>query len=170
MAWAQGDFMRINEPMVPPFPISDYGTGCMGAISALSGLYHRSTKGGSWHGKASLLAYDLLLFRVGLYPDLIQEEMRSQLSSEFLALTHSHSVDQIGKAARDMMMKQEGVKELFDEKYRETWWCENYGEDVSVVRPVVEIEGLEIGFVRGSRPNGMDAASWEFGVSKDFKR
>jgi crotonobetainyl-CoA:carnitine CoA-transferase CaiB-like acyl-CoA transferase len=49
--------MGLDEPVVPPFPILDYGTGCMGAIA---GLYHRATKGGSWHGKVSLLEYDLL--------------------------------------------------------------------------------------------------------------
>lgn len=54
--------MGLGEPVVPPFPISDYGAGCMGAIAALSGLHHRATRGGSWHGKVSLLQYDLLLF------------------------------------------------------------------------------------------------------------
>ena len=171
VAWAQGKFMGLDEPIVPPFPISDYGTGCMGAITALSGLYHRSTKGGSWHGKVSLLSYDLLLFHVGVYPEHVQAAMRSSLTPEFAALKHSHSVDQIGKAAKEMMMAMPEVKELFDEeKYRETWWSEKYGEDVSVVRPVVEIDGLEIGWVRGSRPNGSDAAEWEFEEGKDFQR
>lgn len=96
--------------------------------------------------------------------------MRSQLSPEFLALTHSHSVDQISKAAREMMMTRESAKGLFDKKYLETWWSQKYNEDVSVVRPVVEIEGVEIGFVRGSRPNGMDSASWEFESGSDFRR
>jgi crotonobetainyl-CoA:carnitine CoA-transferase CaiB-like acyl-CoA transferase len=61
--------MGLNKPGFPPFPISDNGTGCIGAIAALTDLYHRTTKGGSWHGKISLLQYDLLLFRVGLYSE-----------------------------------------------------------------------------------------------------
>lgn len=68
IAWAQGLAMGIGEPMVPPFPMSDYGTGIMGAIAALTGIYKRATIGGSWWGGASLVAYDIYLFRLGMYP------------------------------------------------------------------------------------------------------
>ncbi|KAK2789163.1 hypothetical protein FQN53_002388 [Emmonsiellopsis sp. PD_33] len=67
IAWAQGHLMGLDTPAIPPFPISDYSTGCMGAIAALTGLYHRATTGGSWHGKVSLMQYDLILFAVGQY-------------------------------------------------------------------------------------------------------
>lgn len=40
LTWAQGGFMSLSEPVVPPFPVSDYGTGCIGAIAALLGLYY----------------------------------------------------------------------------------------------------------------------------------
>ena len=160
--------MGLDEPVVPPFPISDYGTGCMGAIAALSGLYKRATQGGSWHGKVSLVQYDLLLFKAGLYPHSVQEEIREHLTPEFSALRHSHSVDQISKAARVMMMAR--FPELFDERYCEAWYSEMYGDVVCAVRPVVEIEGLEIGFVRGSRPNGSDAPTWGFGSGGDYRR
>ena len=61
--------MGIQEPMVPPFPMSDYGTGIMGAIVALLGVLERSRKGGSWWGGVSLVGYDMFLFRLGMYPD-----------------------------------------------------------------------------------------------------
>ena len=41
--------MDLEEPVVPPFPMSDYGTGCAGAIAALMGLYKEATQGGA-HG------------------------------------------------------------------------------------------------------------------------
>ena len=32
--------MNPDEPVIPPFPMSEYGTGCAGTIAALSlGLY-----------------------------------------------------------------------------------------------------------------------------------
>jgi crotonobetainyl-CoA:carnitine CoA-transferase CaiB-like acyl-CoA transferase len=68
IAWAQGLAMGMEEPMVPPFPMSDYGTGIMGAIAAMTGIWKRATGGGSWWGGSSLMAYDLFLFRLGLYP------------------------------------------------------------------------------------------------------
>ena len=46
VAWAQGEFMGLNEPVVPPFPMSDYGTGLMGAVAALEGLFYRARDGG----------------------------------------------------------------------------------------------------------------------------
>ncbi|KJK91883.1 hypothetical protein H633G_04208 [Metarhizium anisopliae BRIP 53284] len=162
VAWEQGRFMGLDEPIVPPFPISDYGTGCIGAIAALTGLYHRATRGGSWHGMASLLHYDLLLFKVGLLPRHVQEELRRQAGPEFLALRHAHSVDQIsGTALR--RMRQLFPEFVDDARYLDHWYSEGYKANVSAVLPVVEIEGLDISFQRASRPNGSNEASWDAG-------
>ncbi|KAH7353710.1 CoA-transferase family III domain-containing protein [Plectosphaerella cucumerina] len=161
VAWAQGKFMGLDEPVVPPFPISDYGTGCMGAIAAMSGLYHRATKGGSWHGKASLLQYDLLLFRVGLLPEEVQQRLRDEAGEDFFALRHAHSVDHIsGVALRQMRKNFPGFVD--HPRYLDHWYSEGYGREVAAVKPVVEIEGLEISFRRASRPNGADEATWVF--------
>lgn len=158
--------MGLNEPVVPPFPISDYGTGCMGAIAALTGLYHRATTGGSWHGKVSLMHYDLLLFKAGKYPEWLQEDLRQRVGPEFLALTHSNSVDQISGTAMRSMQKQ--FPELFDRtKLCEAWHSEAYKTTVVVVKPVVEIDGVEVGFQRASRPNGSDSPTWDFDTIRE---
>ncbi len=158
--------MKLNEPVVPPFPISDYGTGCIGAIAALSGLYNRATKGGSWHGKVSLLHYDLLPFKVGQYPEEVQEQIHANCNKTFLALRHNHSVDHISGTALSTMQKS--FPQLFDDKYCQKWFSNAYGADIRIVKPVVEISGVEIGFQRASRPNGSDVASWDFSGDDDF--
>jgi crotonobetainyl-CoA:carnitine CoA-transferase CaiB-like acyl-CoA transferase len=171
IAWAQGQFMGLSTPVVPPFPISDYGTGCMGAIAALSGLYHRAKTGGSYHGKASLMHYDLLLFAVGQYSAEVQEELRASQPPEFFKLRHCDSVDRISSTVL------KGMQERFPHLYAsageqlegrqplvEKWFSRAYNADVEVVRPIAAIEGVENQFVRASRPNGVDRASWE-----DFK-
>lgn len=160
--------MGLDEPVVPPFPISDYGTGCMGAIAALTGLYHRTTRGGSWHGKTSLLQYDMLLFKVGLLPAEVQDELRRQAGDEFLALRHAHSVDQISGTALRQMRKT--FPDFVDNpRYLDHWYSKGYGNEVSAVKPVVEIDGLDIGFRRASRPNGTDQPSWDFGQNGDYR-
>ncbi len=160
--------MGLDEPVVPPFPISDYGTGCMGAIAALSGLLNRATSGGSWHGKTSLMHYDLLLFKAGEYSSEIQERLRAQAGRDFLALRHSHSVDQIsGTALRRIQELFPGV--FNNDRILEAWYSGGYGAVMVAVKPVVEIEGVNIGFKRASRPNGTDAATWEFGEEKDYR-
>ncbi len=170
VAWEQGRFLGLDEPVVPPFPISDYGTGCMGAVAALVGLYHRTTRGGSWHGKASLLHYDLLLFKVGTLPTQVQQQLRDAVvGPEVRALRHAHSVDQISGATLRQM--RAAFPEFVDNpKYLDRWWSAAYGADVAAVKPVVEIDGLDISFQRASRPNGSDAPTWDFGVEQDYRK
>ena len=160
--------MGLNAPVVPPFPISDYGTGCMGAIAALTGLYHRSKHGGSYHAKASLVHYDLLLFAVGQYPSNIQDTLRSSLDPEFLKLRHYDSVDRISATALRGM--EDRFPHLFispnrtnsnEEPYTEEWFSQAYSARIEVVRPVAEIAGIDNSFKRASRPNGNDRPCWE---------
>lgn len=205
--------MGLDEPVVPPFPISDYGTGCMGAIAALTGLYRRATEGGSWHGRVSLLQHDILLFKMGRYPESVQKMLLAPSPSplplsmtetngqvvngpvghgktnrdgvaarptpsqgggtaspggstatatlDFWAMRHSHSVDQISKAAMRWMRAR--YPNFFEDELPgmlDRWQSAAYGAEVVVVQPVVQIEGLELGFVRASRPNGSDEAGW----------
>lgn len=158
--------MGLSEPVIPPFPISDYGTGAMGAIAALTGLYHRAVSGGSWHGKVSLMHYDLLLFSMGQYLDAVQDDLRSRQGVEFFKLRHNHSVDQIsGTVLRSM---RELYPWLFDgERGRERWVSGKWDGELSVIKPVAKIEALEMSFQRASRPNGSDRPVWEFGVEGD---
>ena len=160
--------MGLNEPVVPPFPISDYGTGCMGAIAAMTGLYYRATRGGSWHGMTSLLQYDLLLFKVGILSIDVQDELRNLAGDEFLSLRHAHSVDQIsGTALRQM---RRNFPDFVDRpEYLDHWYSNGYKALVSTVKSVVEIDGLDIGFKRASRPNGTDSPTWDFGDEMDYR-
>ena len=119
VAWAQGRFMaeptsdsppdsspkldgssaRVPEPVVPPFPMSDYGTGCLGSIAALTGLYRRATEGGSWACRTSLVQYDLFLQSLGPYPAPARRQLRRAHDAAFFRLRHSDSVDVVGAAA-----------------------------------------------------------------------
>lgn len=160
--------MGLSTPVVPPFPISDYGTGCMGAIAALTGLYHRAKTGGSYHGKASLMHYDLLLFAMGQYPVEVQEELRKVQPPEFFKLRHCDSVDRISSTVL------KGMQERFPHLYKpagsesegrkpltELWSSRAYGADIEIVKPVVAIGGVDNQFARSSRPNGFDKPAWE---------
>ncbi|PWY86799.1 CAIB/BAIF family enzyme [Aspergillus heteromorphus CBS 117.55] len=164
IAWAQGEFMGLSTPVVPPFPISDYGTGCMGAIAALTGLYHRANQGGSYHAKASLMHYDLLLFAVGKYSDAVQDKMRAAQPADFFNLRHCDSVDRISSTVLKIM--QRGFPHLYEgpggpAALTETWFSHAYNADIEVVRPIADIDGVDNRFFRASRPNGADRASWE---------
>ncbi|KAJ5444199.1 uncharacterized protein N7458_008071 [Penicillium daleae] len=173
VAWAQGQFMGLDNPVVPPFPISDYGTGCMGAIAALSGLYHRAKTGGSYHGKASLMHYDLLLFAMGQYPAEVQEKLRAAQPADFFKLRHCDSVDRISSTVLKGMQTRfphlyvpaGSASKANQQALTESWFSKAHNTDIEVVRPVAVVQGVDNQFVRASRPNGSDRASWE-----DFKQ
>ncbi|KAI0480404.1 CoA-transferase family III [Xylariaceae sp. FL0804] len=99
VAWEQGRFMGLDEPVVPPFPMSDYGTGCLGAAAALTGLYRRATRGGSWICRTSLSQYNNFLFSLGPYPAEVQAHLRRTHDADFFALRHADSVDEVGHRA-----------------------------------------------------------------------
>jgi crotonobetainyl-CoA:carnitine CoA-transferase CaiB-like acyl-CoA transferase len=159
VAWAQGEFMGLNEPVVPPFPMSDYGTGCMGAIAALTGLWRRAKEGGSWVGRTSLCQYDAFLMGLGLYGEDVQDRVRRDHDEDFFALRHADSVDEVsGRALKSM---RRAHPELFDQRVMQKAWSKGFGEEISWCRSPVTIEGLRVGFERASRPNGFDAPTWE---------
>ncbi len=159
VAWAQGKFMGLDEPVVPPFPMSDYGTGCMGAIAALTGLLRRATEGGSWVGRTSLCQYDIFLLQLGLYDDAVQEKIRQEHDRTFFDLRHADSVDEVGgRALRSMKVAH---PELFDKRLMQTAYSKGYQEEISWCRSPVTIEGLRVGFDRASRPNGFDPPTWD---------
>ncbi|KAF9690838.1 hypothetical protein EKO04_011099 [Ascochyta lentis] len=159
VAWAQGHAMGLQEPVVPPFPMSDYGTGCMGTIAALVGLYRRAKSGGSYIGTTSLVQYDIYLLQLGLYDDEMMAKLRQEHDAEFFGLRHHDSVDEVGKRALKTMRRTH--PELFEPRHMQACFSKAFNAEVKTIKPVVDIEGYWNGFLRSSRPNGYDQASWD---------
>ena len=159
VAWHQGLAMGLNEPVVPPFPMSDYGTGCLGTIAALVGLYKRAKVGGSYIGTTSLSQYDIYLLELGVYDKELMAQLRGQHDQEFFNLRHNDSVDEVGKRALKSMRRVH--PELFEPRHMHECFSTGFNAKVRTVKPVIEIEGTWNGFLRSSRPNGFDAATWD---------
>ncbi|KAK0748694.1 CoA-transferase family III domain-containing protein [Apiosordaria backusii] len=171
VAFAQGKFMGLGEePVVPPFPMSDYGTGALGSVAALMGIYKRATEGGSWVGRTSLVQYDIYLQKLGLLPEQEQERLRETFKGDggFFDLRHSDSVDEVGRRALRGMRgvvpflfdDDDGGKKLMNEGY-----SKGFGGVVRWPREAVEIEGVRVGHVRVARPNGWDTGREKGGKS-----
>ncbi|KAI0099671.1 CoA-transferase family III [Nemania sp. FL0031] len=159
VAWEQGSFMGLDEPVVPPFPMSDYGTGSLGTIVALAGLYRRATEGGSWICRTSLSQYNLFLLSLGLYPAEVQDDLRRRHDPQFFALRHSDSVDEVGKRALHSIRKLH--PSLFTSDLMQSAYSVGFGGVVSWPKEALEVQGLRIGYVRATRPNGFDTPTWE---------
>jgi hypothetical protein len=158
VAWEQGHFMGLNEPVIPPFPMSDYGTGILGCVAAMAGIYLRAQHGGSWICRTSLCQYDLFLLSLGQYPRDIQERLRRTHDASFFDLRHNDSVDEVGKRALKSMKKLH--PELFRQAMMHTAWSEGYSAEVKWPKEAISIEGLKVKHTRTTRPNGHDKPTW----------
>ncbi|KAK0623026.1 CoA-transferase family III [Immersiella caudata] len=158
VAWAQGEFMGVNAPVVPPFPMSDYGTGALGAVAAMAGLYRRATEGGSWICRTSLCQYDVFLMNQGLLPETEQRRLRKVHDDAFFKLRHHDSVDEVGRRALASLRRV--VPHLFDSALMQQAESTGFGGVVAWPKEAIKVEGLRVGHLRAARPNGFDEASW----------
>ncbi|KAK1756177.1 formyl-CoA:oxalate CoA-transferase [Echria macrotheca] len=159
VAWAQGKFMGLDEPVVPPFPMSDYGTGALGCVAAMIGLYNRATQGGSWICRTSLCQYDIFLMGLGPLPQGEQRRLRKVHDAGFFDLRHSDSVDEVGRRALQSLRRV--VPHLFRRELMQKAWSTGFDGVLAWPKEAIEVEGLKVGHLRASRPNGFDRPSWE---------
>ncbi|KAK8138904.1 hypothetical protein PG984_002284 [Apiospora sp. TS-2023a] len=160
VAWEQGWFMGLEEPVVPPFPVSDYATGILGTIAALAALHRRAVSGGSWIARTSLAQYDLfLLHALGPYPPEVQEHLWDAHDRDFFALRHSDSVDEV--SARALRSMKRLYPELFRDDMLHKAFSPGFGGEVAWPKEPLRVAGVTIGHVRPTRPNGYDAPSWD---------
>ncbi|KAI1777912.1 CoA-transferase family III [Hypoxylon cercidicola] len=159
VAWEQGRFMGQNGPVVPPFPMSDYATGCVGTIAALSGIYRRATQGGSWICRTSLTQFDAFLLSLGTYPADVQDQLRREHDPRFFKLRHHDSVEEVSQRA--LCSVKYLHPNLFAHHMMQSAYSEAFGGTVSWPRGALKVDGIKIGHVRPARPNGYDKPTWD---------
>lgn len=163
VAFIQGAALgRPGEPIIPPFPMSDYGTGCMGAIAALDGVYQRATRGGSYWCKTSLVQYDLLLMAQGQYPPQLWQKVIGLHDEQVRDIRYYDSVDAIsGAALRSMWrLRPDIFAEAGQKKYMDEAYAPGFHGVVRTLKPVVHMDQTENKFNETTRPNGYDKPVW----------
>lgn len=155
--------MGLDEPVVPPFPMSDYGAGCMATIGVLTALHRRASEGGSYFVNTSLLQYDNWLLSLGQYPPSVWRSLLGKVNSStdgrFSKLRHCDIVDVVSKVALDSMHQLAPF--LFDDdSFYDTLYSEGFKGQVRFCRPVVKLSKTRNGFDKSSAPNGAHVASW----------
>ncbi|ODQ78132.1 hypothetical protein BABINDRAFT_9731 [Babjeviella inositovora NRRL Y-12698] len=159
VAWIQGQALGLQEPMIPPFPKADYGTGCMVAIAVLTAVYERATKGGSYLCTSSLSQYDLFLLKQKQYPAEIWEEILAKQDPTVRKLRYFDSVDMISRTVLQSM-KNVDPNLFSNEKYLDSEYSEGFQGQCKVLKGVVEMKLCRNGFNCPTRPNGYDKPEW----------
>ncbi|KAL9619103.1 MAG: hypothetical protein Q9160_006280 [Pyrenula sp. 1 TL-2023] len=172
LAWGHGAALGLDEPVLPPFPMSDYGTGEMGACAALAGLVKRAQEGGSWELGVSLTRWNLWVMGLGAYPEEVWgsllERHRPWIGK--WEVGHLSNFDVVSKAAiegmRELEIREGYGKGRFFGENGERFMFEVQGEGfgepgvVKSCRPVVRLSGVGSGWRGTTRPNGWDGAEW----------
>lgn len=165
LAWGHGLAIGLSQPVLPPFPMSDYGTGALGAVGALLAIYRRAVEGGSYVVDVSLTGWNLWVQSLGQYPQDLWKKMLEQHKPELeeFKIGRLSNFDVVSKASIKSMRRL--TPRLFDEKYMFEMDAPGFRGRVRSMRPVVEYNGISTGFDgvpgRETRPNGYDGPKWD---------
>ncbi|TVY38464.1 Succinate--hydroxymethylglutarate CoA-transferase [Lachnellula subtilissima] len=67
LSWMQGEFLGLNEPVVPLLPNSDYQTGIIGATTIVQALLKRANSDITFDIDISIVQYNIWYYRLGQY-------------------------------------------------------------------------------------------------------
>ncbi|KAI0184689.1 CAIB/BAIF family enzyme [Xylaria flabelliformis] len=114
--------------------------------------------GVAWE-QGSLSQYNLFLLSLVSYPMEVQDELRRLHDPRFFELRHSDSVDEVGKRALHSIRRLH--PRLFTDSVMQSTYSAGFDGIVRWPREVLDVDGLRLGHVRATRPNGFDNPTWE---------
>lgn len=170
LAWGHGQGLGMEQPVLPPFPMSDYGTGETGACAALTGLIRRAEQGGSWELGVSLTRWNLWVMSLEQYPEVVWGRLRARHASTIQkwGIGHLSNFDVVSKCAIEgikIAEEEDGNGRYFGEngeKFMFEATAEGFGKPgvVKSLRPVVRLGAYRSGWRGTTRPNGWDRPEW----------
>jgi crotonobetainyl-CoA:carnitine CoA-transferase CaiB-like acyl-CoA transferase len=141
--WVMGQSFDCppGQGVLPSLPISDMSTGILTALTIMCCIRDRTKFGGSYHGHASLTAYNMATLdpEVRLY----QRDTVKQISDKFQLPSWSSDIHvaPLYYAILEAWEKQSDL--IKDEKYYVHFSDSVFGSDLRVLGPVVKYEADE---------------------------
>lgn len=130
-----------GQGVLPSLPISDMSTGILTALTAMCGLRDRAKFGGSYHGHASLAAYNMATLdsEVGLYPRDTVKAVAEHY--KFPSWSSDAHVAPLYYSIIDAWSAQS--KLISDDRYYVRFADSVFGKSLRVLAPVVRYEDDE---------------------------
>ncbi|KAF2994246.1 hypothetical protein E8E13_000968 [Curvularia kusanoi] len=159
-SWLQGQFLGLEEPVLPPLPAnSDMQTGLIGAAATIQALYMRTQADATFDVKTSLTQYNVWLYRLGQYTDAQQRWLRD-CNTAFNA-QHSDSVQTLLAKTHQAVLQTR--PDLF--QHQEYFWCmegKEWGldEDIRILAPAFEFKESKLGYRVPSGRRGRSVPRW----------
>ncbi|KAG4263802.1 hypothetical protein BFJ72_g13647 [Fusarium proliferatum] len=130
-----------GQGVLPSLPISDMSTGILTALTIMCGIRDRTKFGGSYHGHASLTAYNMATLdpEVRLY----QREVVQKINDRYQFPTWSSDIHVAPLYYSILEAWDENSDLIKDEKYYVHFSDSVFGSDLRVLGPVVEYDKEE---------------------------
>ncbi|CAF0789767.1 unnamed protein product [Rotaria sp. Silwood1] len=157
VAWLQGKFLGLNEPVLPLLPNSDYQTGIVGAIAIVQALHKRAHQGGSYNVDVSLNQFNIWYLDLGQYTDT----QGAEIMAKYPDLHLRHTDEMISLVTKTLTMMIKSVGEIFGPQNFETinspkWDVEHTGDliPMTILAPVITFDKTKLSYNVGSCPPG----------------
>ncbi|OMP88531.1 Formyl-coenzyme A transferase [Diplodia seriata] len=160
ISWLQGEFLGLDEPVVPLLPNSDYQTGLVGAAAILHALLDRTKRPGvTFDIDVSLTQYNIWYYRLGQYTDSQAAALRAR--NEGFHVRHYDEMQTL--LVKSHAAIQKARPELFrrpDYFWRMSGSEWGLDEDVNILAPAFRFERSRLGYAVPSGKRGRSKPEW----------
>ncbi|OJD30416.1 caib baif family enzyme [Diplodia corticola] len=159
ISWLQGEFLGLDEPVVPLLPNSDYQTGLVGAAAILHALLARTKAAATSDIDVSLTQYNIWYYRLGQYGPTQRAALLAR--NEGFRVRHYDEMQTLLFKSHDAIKKAR--PDLF--RHPDFFWSmsgKEWGidEDVNILAPAFKFEKSELGYAVPSGSRGRSKPEW----------
>ena len=158
VSYLQGQFLGLDEPVVPLIPNSDYQTGIIGLVGIMAALLQREKQGGSYLLSVALNYYNTFLLSLGQQT----QEVQAMLKEQHKDLKLRHFDDMTRLVGKTVMSLYKHAPRLFRPEYFQQIKARlgEDGETLRFVGPVANFEKTTLCYDIGPSFLGEDEPRW----------
>jgi crotonobetainyl-CoA:carnitine CoA-transferase CaiB-like acyl-CoA transferase len=153
LSWMQGEFLGLNEPVIPLLPNADYQTGVLGAAFIIQALQKRANADVTFDVDISLLQYNIWYQRLGAYnPE--QSKLLLARNPSFKARHYDEMGSMFRKMVDAIKESRPGLlenPEFYSKMSGKEW---NIDGDLSILAPPFDFTRSEISYLCPSGRRG----------------
>ncbi|CAI6089084.1 unnamed protein product [Clonostachys chloroleuca] len=159
LSYLQGQFLGLDEAVVPLLPNSDYQTGLVGAVAAIQALIARTKDDVTFDIDISLTQFNMWYYQLGLH----SKEQQAKLLARDPEFQLRHFDDMPILVAKTHASLKRVRPDMF--KHPEYFWDmsgKGYGleEDLKVLAPAFKFSKSHIGWKEPTGRRGRSKAEW----------
>ncbi|RSL54360.1 hypothetical protein CEP54_009954 [Fusarium duplospermum] len=159
LSWLQGEFLGLDEPVVPLLPNSDYQTGLVGAVAVIDALLARAKDNVTFDLEISLTQYNIWYYRLGTY----SKDQQKQLRNRDIKFNPRHYDDMSALVGKTHKSLERVRPDIFT--HPEYFWSmsgEGYGidEDFKIPAPAFTFESSEVAWEIPTGCRGRSKPEW----------